>query len=97
VLAENLVMGLRQSSWWGRHPLIGFVLLPVLFYIFIWAGCLGALVGGDRETRKALVAKGVAKISKKEIRLVLGDPLTFNVSLLTAGVLPAATNSVSQK
>jgi hypothetical protein len=45
VLAENLMIVLRQASWWGRHPLIGFGLLPVLTYIFIWAGCLGLLVG----------------------------------------------------
>ena len=27
-LAEHLAAALRQSSWWGRHPIIGFCLLP---------------------------------------------------------------------
>jgi len=29
-LAEQLALVLRRSSWWGRHPFIGFCLLPVL-------------------------------------------------------------------
>src|SRR6185312_6196639 len=29
-LAECLASALRQSSWWGRHPVIGFALLPPL-------------------------------------------------------------------
>src|ERR1044071_4054712 len=29
-LAEYAVKVLRQSSWWGRHPIIGFCLLPPL-------------------------------------------------------------------
>jgi hypothetical protein len=28
VLAEHLAASLRQSSWWGRHPIIGFCLVP---------------------------------------------------------------------
>src|ERR1051326_35563 len=30
ILAERLVASYRQSSWWGRHPVIGFCLLPPL-------------------------------------------------------------------
>lgn len=29
-LAENLAAALRQWSWWGRHPIIGFCALPPL-------------------------------------------------------------------
>lgn len=29
-LAAQMVAGLRRSSWWGRHPIIGFCLLPLL-------------------------------------------------------------------
>jgi len=43
MLAENIVRGLRQSSWWGRHPIIGFCLFPPLIFSFIWAGCFFAL------------------------------------------------------
>jgi hypothetical protein len=45
VLAENLILGMRRASWWGRHPFIGFCLLPMLVFIFVWLGCLGGLVG----------------------------------------------------
>jgi hypothetical protein len=38
-LAERLAAALRQSSWWGRHPLIGLCLLPsvgaLLLMIFV--------------------------------------------------------------
>ncbi len=30
VLAAQLAATLRQSSWWGRHPIVGFCLLPPL-------------------------------------------------------------------
>jgi hypothetical protein len=30
ILAERLVASFRQASWWGRHPIIGFCLLPPL-------------------------------------------------------------------
>lgn len=36
-LAERLADALRQSSWWGRHPLIGFCLLPPLEIILLMA------------------------------------------------------------
>jgi len=45
VLAENLVLGLRRTSWWGRHPIIGFCVLPLFSLVFIWLGFLSALVG----------------------------------------------------
>jgi hypothetical protein len=45
VLAENAVMLLRQSSWWGRHPIIGFCLLPPLGFIPAWAACWGMVLG----------------------------------------------------
>ena len=28
LLAERVAAVLRQSSWWGRHPVVGFCLLP---------------------------------------------------------------------
>ena len=44
-LAENAVTILRQSSWWGRHPVLGFVVLP--WPAFIVAGLVswGILAG----------------------------------------------------
>ena len=35
-LAENLVMALQRSSWWGRHFVITFCLLPLLVYPVLW-------------------------------------------------------------
>ena len=40
-LAERHVAVLRQSSWWGRHPLLGFGLLPFLLTPFLWLLWLG--------------------------------------------------------
>ena len=46
LLADNAAWLLRRSSWWGRHPLIGFGVLPFLSFIPIlgvcWAVSLGA-------------------------------------------------------
>ena len=35
VLAENVVLGLRQASWWGRHPMIGCCVCPLFSLAFI--------------------------------------------------------------
>ncbi len=37
VLAAQLATALRQSSWWGRHPIVGFCLLPpvAIFSFFL--------------------------------------------------------------
>ncbi|HEY4416306.1 MAG TPA: hypothetical protein VGO57_11495 [Verrucomicrobiae bacterium] len=35
-LAEQKMIMLRQSSWWGRHFIIGFCLLPLLTAPFLW-------------------------------------------------------------
>jgi hypothetical protein len=44
-LAEGLVQILRQSSWWGRHPIIGFCALPIIGFAPLWVLCGSALVG----------------------------------------------------
>jgi len=54
-LAERHVAVLRQSSWWGRHPALGFGLVPFLAVPFLWLLWLGLgiecvcllLYGGD--------------------------------------------------
>lgn len=47
VLAEHLAAVLRNSSWWGRHPVIGFCWLPcVMLLVMITLALLfGALLG----------------------------------------------------
>jgi hypothetical protein len=67
-LAEYLIWTMRQSSWWGRHPILGFCILPLFGFIPVWVVCgwlliavvwlAGHLVGPDylvtRETAHAL-------------------------------------------
>ncbi|MFZ0829019.1 MAG: hypothetical protein WAO02_16515 [Verrucomicrobiia bacterium] len=36
-LAENLMVALRRSSWWGRHCVVTFGLLPLLAVPVLWA------------------------------------------------------------
>ncbi|MGH7993770.1 MAG: hypothetical protein ACREDQ_09655 [Limisphaerales bacterium] len=37
VLAEQMMVSLRRSSWWGRHFVVTFGLLPILAYPVLWA------------------------------------------------------------
>jgi hypothetical protein len=54
-LAERHIAVLRQSSWWARHPVLGFGLVPFLAAPFLWLLWLGLgteclcllLYGGD--------------------------------------------------
>jgi hypothetical protein len=36
-LAEELMTALRRSSWWGRHFVVTFGLLPLLVYPILWS------------------------------------------------------------
>ena len=45
LLAENAVGLLRQASWWARHPILGFGLLPLLGFIPAWVACVMLLWG----------------------------------------------------
>lgn len=44
-LAENAVTLLRQSSWWGRHPVLGFVVLPWPAFMVAAVVCWGIFTG----------------------------------------------------
>ena len=44
-LAENAAALLRQSSWWGRHRIIGFCALPPLAFGPVWLCCALILAG----------------------------------------------------
>jgi hypothetical protein len=44
-LAERLAFTMRRSSWWGRHPVIGFFWLPLLGVWPFWLLCSAALAG----------------------------------------------------
>ena len=45
LLADNAMWLLRQSSWWGRHPIIGFGVLPIISFVPIWALCWAVSLG----------------------------------------------------
>jgi len=40
VLAEQTMAALRQSSWWGRHFVIGFAVFPLLVVLVLWLSFL---------------------------------------------------------
>lgn len=89
MLAENAVTLLRQSSWWGRHPIIGFCLLPLPGFILGWSlywssiaglGRLGALFGPaynlDKQSLDALN-------SDPKVFHTFADPLNAGVGVVT--------------
>jgi len=44
-LAESIVAGMREASWWGRHPVIGLCLVPPFLFAGVWCGCAAVLAG----------------------------------------------------
>jgi hypothetical protein len=58
ILAERLVVSFRQASWWGRHPIIGFCLMPPLaLMLFLPAtafGLYGLFLVGNLFSRHAI-------------------------------------------
>src|SRR5260370_1894660 len=45
MIAERLVASFRRASWWGRHPIIGFCLLPPLALMLFLPATVLALFG----------------------------------------------------
>lgn len=39
-LAEELLLARRLSYWWGRHPVVSFVLLPLPIFLLVFIGVL---------------------------------------------------------
>lgn len=85
-LAEDLSAAMKQGTWWGRHPIIGFALLPVVCFtgallaLLFWGAILGHFAGwwGARETlgdsgREWLVAA----IRTAYYSLLFAVPLAF--------------------
>lgn len=96
ILAENAVMLLRQSSWWGRHPIIGFCLLPFPAFILGLSVCwvsfyllcllLGSVFGPsyflDDQTLAALN-------SEPKVVNSIAYPLSIAVSFITTLIVVA--------
>ena len=47
-LATEVIAGLRQSSWLGRHPFVGMCLVPLLLTPLVMGAIAGPLWGMDR-------------------------------------------------
>jgi hypothetical protein len=69
-LAERQMVMLRQSSWWGRHFIIGFCLVPLLAVPVLW----GLLLALDLSLEFAL---GYGWDEKK-LHLAAGHPVEFH-------------------
>ena len=74
-LAENLMVALRRSSWWGRHYVVTFGLLPLLVYPVLWALILLLQLALE-------FALGYGWDSKK-LRAAADDPVTLQYLLMT--------------
>jgi hypothetical protein len=95
LLAEKTVAVLRQASWWGRHPVLGFCLLPPLAFTPAWFCCAAALDGAclllgrifgaayqlDEEATHAL---GGDLETFRSLATPVNEALTFSATLLTA-------------
>ena len=73
VLAERHVSALRLASWWGRHPLVGLGLLPLLAGPVLWLVLLGAGMGGGAWLVIQLGFGG----SSNAFSLAAGHPAVF--------------------
>jgi hypothetical protein len=69
-LAENLMVALRRSSWWGRHFVVTFCLLPLLAFPVLWALLLVLEL-------LLVVTLGYGWDSKK-LHMVVNNPVTFH-------------------
>src|SRR5690242_873237 len=45
LIADRLVASFRQASWWGRHPVIGYCLLPPLALLLLLPATVLAVYG----------------------------------------------------
>lgn len=78
-LAEQMMVALRRSSWWGRHSVVTFCLLPFLVYPVLWA--LFLLLGLLLE-----FGLGYGWDSKK-LDVVRNDPVAFHRLLMACHVV----------
>jgi hypothetical protein len=79
VLAEQMMASLRRSSWWGRHYVITFGLLPLLAYPVLWALFLVLEL-------LLVVTLGYGWDSKK-LNVVANDPIAFHRLLMACHVV----------
>jgi hypothetical protein len=75
-LAEGLAEALRRSSWWGRHSIIGFCVLPLLAVPVLWALILFLGLG--------LVFGIFYALDKNQFQQAADNPGIFHYMLMVA-------------
>ena len=76
VLAEQTMTALRRSSWWGRHAVIGFCVVPILmapvlwFLLFCLELSLGFALGYGWDPRKLPRSDNLAAVHHLTITVV---------------------------
>jgi hypothetical protein len=68
-LAEQMMTTLRRSSWWGRHHIVAFGLLPVLVFPVLWLLCL--------FLELALVVTLGYRWNEEKLHVAANDSITF--------------------
>ena len=71
-LAEQLAEAVRRSSWWGRHPIIGFCLVPpfVILLLMVLEGLIEAGAGWLYFTPEEQRLLGDADVGLSLIRML---------------------------
>ena len=75
-LAEHLMVMLLRSSWWGRHSIIGFCVLPLLAVPVLWALILFLGLG--------LVFGIFYALDKNQFQQAADNPGIFHYMLMVA-------------
>jgi len=73
-LAEQLMTALRRSSWWGRHYIVAFGLLPLLTFPVLWALLLAL--------QMSLAFALDYGWDSKKLHVLVNDPAIFNYFVL---------------
>ncbi|HEX4121248.1 MAG TPA: hypothetical protein VH619_11570 [Verrucomicrobiae bacterium] len=75
LLAEQTVAVLRRSTWWGRHPVIGFFILPLFALAPAWAAC-GAVLAGICWLLGQICGPGYS-VDRQTAHALASDPNAF--------------------
>lgn len=100
-LGEEAAAEVRQASWWGRHPILGFIVLPVvsllpaLIFSILMMYALALLRMSIPEWEEYFNGLGTGKTSIKEVRQLIS--LLFNVHFLVLTVLAIPFNWLARR
>ena len=69
-LAEQMMKNIRRSSWWGRHRVVTFVLLPLFAYPVLWTLLTLSV--------HLLIFKLGYDLDRKKIAAAVNNPIVFH-------------------